>query len=47
MNRIAATLLMLVSLPFLWLWAVSALSVSMAIHTLAGIGRIWKPARER
>jgi hypothetical protein len=45
-SRAAQTALMLLALPFLWLWAVATLTVTMIFHTLNGIGRIWN-ARER
>jgi hypothetical protein len=41
-SRTAQTLLMLLALPALWLWAVSTLTVTMLVHTACGIGRIWR-----
>jgi hypothetical protein len=41
-SRAAQTLLMLLALPFLWLWAVSTLTVTMLFYTAGGIGKIWR-----
>jgi hypothetical protein len=46
-SRTAQTLLMLLALPFLWAGSVIAMTIVLVFNTVAGIGRIWKPARER
>jgi hypothetical protein len=44
-SRTAQTALMVLALPFLWLWAVATLTVTMLFHTAGGIGKIWAERR--
>jgi hypothetical protein len=41
MNRIAATLLMLLALPFMWAGSVIAMTIVLVFNTACEVGKIW------
>jgi hypothetical protein len=42
MNRIAATLLMLLALPFMWAGSLIAMTIVLLFNTAGEVGKIWR-----